>query len=164
MKIRNGFVSNSSSSSFCIYGFETHRIELDEAIEILRKFKEEEPDIFNSNVTEKINYFKKASKSDNYWNEKVKIYELIQNIDRESVIRQCENKQILEKFLDDQDSFYEIIGLSYHSMEYDGYAGRSWSSIKDDETGLDFKKSVERVAKYISGKKCDTIEEAWYNG
>jgi hypothetical protein len=46
------------------------------------------------------------------------------------------------------------------------YVGRSWDTIKDDETGAEFKKSVEAKIAEIVGKevKCSTMEEAWRDG
>jgi hypothetical protein len=98
MKIRNGFVSNSSTSSFCIYGA---------------------------------------------------------CIDRDKV---------------DEDAV-EKLGLSYHYGDPNNdsdmvYIGRSWSSVKDDETGKAFKESIERLIEQLCGesKECTTYEEAWHDG
>lgn len=94
MKIRNGFVSNSSTSSFCIYG---------------------------------------------------------------AVIKD-----------DISEEAVESAGLEIHHYfdEDTQYIGRSWKNIKDDETGLVFKKSVEeKIAKLFGNNiKCQTYEEAWYDG
>ena len=57
--------------------------------------------------------------------------------------------------------------------EYDEtYVGRSWSAVKDDETGLQFKKRTEQdVAEFLKKNEFDldelkfgTHSEAWYNG
>ena len=90
MKIRHGFVSNSSSQSFCIYGI----------------YLDEEP------------------KGD-------------------------------------------LDGLSMECTERDEVCvGRSWASVKDDETGKQFKEDVEKKVKALFGedKKCNTHEYSWYNG
>ena len=45
------------------------------------------------------------------------------------------------------------------------YAGLSWDSIGDNETGLEFKQKVEGLIKQIdSNYKCSTISEAYYDG
>ena len=97
MKIRNGFVSNSSTSSFCIYGAA---------------------------------------------------------IDKSKV---------------DEDAV-EKAGLEYHRGDPNNgddyvYIGRSWCSIKDDETGAQFKKNIEILLKEMfETTKCSTYEEAWRDG
>lgn len=109
MKNRYGFVSNSSSSSFVVYG--------------ISGFNEEE-------IAEIA---------------KTKLAEL--------------NKAVPE--YDDSDLIYEYfveeLGWEYN-VDY-SMLGRSWSSINDDETGKQFKKSVEDVL----GKDCDIIAEVFYN-
>jgi hypothetical protein len=87
MKIRTGFVSNSSSSSFCIYG---------------------------------------------KWLEKKELKQL-------------------EDFVEDKN----IIEIHHtgHGIYAGAYVGRSYESIKDDETGKQFKTSVDEVIKSAFGYK-----------
>ncbi len=94
MKFRLGFVSNSSNTSFCIYGV----------------------------------YLEKED------------YEL-------------ENKA-------------GELGLYSHWGQYDGiYIGREWSSIKDNETGKQFKEPTQKlINKLIPNAKCSTHEDGWYDG
>ncbi len=165
MKVRNGFVSNSSSSSFCIYGFEASMPEADEAIDILKKIKKDNPVFFNKCVNEKVAKYKELCKKNDYYKSDLAMYELIANIDDESIFSDDQTKNRLEDFLsDDAEDFYSLFGLSYHAMDYCSYVGRDWSSVRDDETGLQFKQSVEAIAKYLTKSKCSTIEEAWYDG
>ena len=96
MKIRNGFVSNSSSTSFCLYG-----IYVPSGYDRLRD---------------------KADKS----------------------------------------------RLGTHSdQEGDGiYIGLHPSSIKDDETGAQFKRRATEALEALTGKKvvCGWHQDGWYNG
>lgn len=113
MKIRAGFVSNSSSSSFCIYGAYIRDSERN-AIAEKAGVEHEELDL-------------------------------------------CE---VIEEYLSKNK-----INCEVHSAPYDSsvYVGRSWDSIKDNETGGDFKKSVEESLKDIA-KSFSTFEESWYDG
>jgi len=119
MKIRNGFVSNSSSSSFCIYGAYMDTDELVEKMKNLGTLSEEE----------------------------------------------------LEQ-LEDEGSWYieEIIykkveDLSIYQSEGDLWIGRDFTTIGDDETGKQFKESVEKNLETLLGEKvdCSTHEEEIYS-
>ena len=110
MKIRTGFVSNSSSSSFCIYG---------------------------------------------------------------AFFRSCEEAAEALGLDEVPESPWDILvpeGLRLWNVgeRYDPeiFIGRCWATIKDDETGKEFKESVKKVFKDAGGKDiyCSTHEEAWYNG
>lgn len=48
MKIRQGFISNSSSASFCIYGWTSDQLKLSymESLEFCNKLREKHPKIF----------------------------------------------------------------------------------------------------------------------
>lgn len=99
MKIRRGFVSNSSTTSFCIYGART---KVDE---------------------------------DNYegdlWKET------------------------------------QELGINYEYGQCDDYyLGAAWRSIKDDETGAEFKERVKAAVKQIDPDvtEFDTYEEAYRDG
>lgn len=108
MKIRNGFVSNSSTTSFCIYGVVVSKNEIIKALN---------PD---------------------------------------------------EKELDDLCYFLEkkFPSLTIAHPDYgDYFIGRSFPSIKDDETGKQFKDSVKQELTGIFGPdiKFNIQQEAWYN-
>lgn len=113
MKIRMGFVSNSSSSSFCIYGAMFVDGEVD--FEVEKKEGEDE----------------ESEDTSELWEERA-----------------------------------GELGLEHHSMGDDDvhYIGISYSNIKDDETGKQFKKRIEKLVAKFCGKKtrCDVYEEAFY--
>lgn len=113
MKIRHTLVSNSSSSSFIIYGINT-------SIDQIKNYAE-------------LNF----SENEEYKNRNKNEYGVI-------------------GFLNDEISKIEFIA----DYEDDSvYIGRSYETIKDDETGRMFKDSVEEFIKeHFPQSKCDTIE------
>ena len=121
MKIRNGFVSNSSTSSFCIYGTTVKRDKIYSA----------------------------------------KIFEALDEEDR-----RYDGWEILEEALE------EFNLIEYSDSDWSSvYIGRSWPTIKDDQTAREFKKIIENdirafFDKHLPGEKldlsCSTHEEAWY--
>lgn len=119
MKIRNGFVSNSSSSSFCIYG-----VDLDFS-DLIEKVKE------NKLITEDV--LNDLEKNDEWW-------ELGEVVESQT-------------------------GLEVHTSDDYAWIGKSWSSIGDNETGLEFKNSVKVEMKKLLGEDsdCRTHEEVIYN-
>jgi hypothetical protein len=111
MKFRGGFVSNSSSSSFCIYGLYLEEAE-----------------------------YSKISDG----------YDLNEDVDKKL-----------------QDAGLSSVHLVTGQGDGYAYIGRDYSDIGDDETGRQFKDSVEKaVALLFPGqeKKCGMHEESWYDG
>ena len=68
--------------------------------------------------------------------------------------------QKFEELVDD----FELFCYTFED-EGEIYIGREWSTIGDNETGLEFKKSTEEALKKLLGNKrsCDTIEECFYD-
>jgi hypothetical protein len=109
MKIRHGFVSNSSTTSFCIYG-----VCRDNDEELYKKFEVEDS-----------------------WG----------------------LREVLEKKYPD---IFTSGGPEGDCL----YIGRELSSIKDNETGLEFKKSTAKMLSEIFGEEvsCRIMEEGWRDG
>ena len=111
MKVRAGFVSNSSSSSFIVYGAWIDK------------------DVIKS----------KLSKED------------LKYIEDEGEWAIAECAEGIPMF------------QHYENDRAEGVFGRGFSSIGDDETGKEFRKSVEKKLEELFGKKikCDTIHHTY---
>lgn len=107
MKVRNGFVSNSSSTSFCIYGTQ---MDVSKVREYLRK-----PDLFTEINSEEI--------EDDYT-----LLDVICN----------KNSKVLDYITDNSGNVY---------------LGRSYFTLKDTETGGEFKKATKEEFKRLFEKE-----------
>jgi hypothetical protein len=118
MKTRLGFVSNSSSSSFLMYG-----ICVDE--DTLH-------DVFRTLSKSLIDEDKKV----------LDILDEDENNDRDT-FELCEE---ISKKLGNNMGFWD------NSEQGDFYFGRSWDEIGDDETGRQFKESIQESLRKVFGK------------
>ena len=111
MKERNGWVSNSSTSSFCIFGVCCD--DIDRGAE-----KDEGDDCYLS------------------WDE---IHEKLRELDARFELEDIDGTK---------------------------FVGIPFTTIKDDETGSQFKKNVAVAISKVLGRdiKCDTYMEAWRDG
>jgi hypothetical protein len=194
MKTRQGFVSNSSTSSFCIYGVDIGGNIPENALEIIKNSEGAK-----EKLDKKIADYSSRKNNSEYGEQILKVCVALRNLDDPNVFaedkkRGCEHdivpdlpdakfcpvcgkeiwitiindlKEVVMEYLNDEsgDEFYALLGLEAHGSEYSSYVGRSWSSIGLDETGREFMASVDKVVKLLGkDKKGTTIAESWYNG
>ena len=141
MKIRQGFVSNSSSSSFCIYGICVGEQKVKDAL-IAKGVSEDE---LIDSVCEYLDdwSYNRKKRDGQLTAEDIKAYE--------------------GRFFKPEDGF--SVNCPYDWGE-EIYIGVEWSSIKDDETGAAFKARIEAKLQELLGKdiSCGTLSEAWRDG
>lgn len=187
MKTRIGFVSNSSSSSFLIYGAELF-LDLN-VIENGKRCKDVSDALYNLAV----DALKEKNIEERKWREdnvhfmeiKDKIsYELYIKNHHRSIIKKgqrCDgiSDEIYKIALDHlkqnpykiqtsimYDEVIKKIGHDIEYHEYEGYyIGRSWDKVRDDQTGKEFKDEIEQILhKYFTNCECKTHEYAWRDG
>jgi len=177
MKIRNGFVSNSSTSSFCIYGaLVPHSIPYIRLGIVLKKY-------FPNKWEELVTRYRSSC------NEKIVAASLdIDNPEhfRKKKVRACDhdvdtNKQFcpecgLEMWKTtqdvDEDGMVDFIQDSMYDFEPlkicgddRGCIGRSYKSASDQETFGEFRRNTELILEEIFGEKveCHHIEQTYYS-
>lgn len=139
MKVRKGFVSNSSSSSFMIYGYCASEGE------IKKRLRNGKAAGLKKLVKE---HFKEHKASSYYKNETLKEFMFVSDYDF---------FELLECVLD----------LEIHQPpDDDYYIGKSWDSMNDDQTKKEFETYVEKRLKELFGEdiSVSTLQESWYNG
>jgi len=138
MKIRSGFVSNSSSSSFLIYGAEIDKSDIIE-------------------MAKKMGAIEKMNQDDIEWDKENSEKRGYTRYDPE---KEREDYEIIEWLEENFD--LEIHNPSYYDC---CYVGSSWSNVGDDETGREFKARVKKSFEE-AGLDCElsTLAEAWRDG
>jgi len=150
MKSRTGFVSNSSTSSFCIYG----TIIEDPEQFILDKLREHE--------AETIAWSQEYEKTNEYWKHSDDIEEIAESL-------QADGLYDIFGWLDGPPCFRDIDCLEIE-FPYEGdcgaFVGLSYEGLQDNETGAQFKARAQTaIEKFFGpGHQYGWHLEAWRDG
>ncbi len=146
MKIRTGFVSNSSSSSFCIFGIIS---EMEGGLNI------------NNFTEEAISYLK----LNDFLNKKEECDCLCGDEECDECVCECENDYLDTDTISTLCDHFRIDYWYNYGFSF----GTSWRYVGDNQTGQQFKESVkERLSKVFNteSKLWETLgthEEAWHD-
>jgi len=168
MKTRNGFVSNSSTSSFLIYGacIENTYDENSKADILLEEIYKCNPDLYKTQIEKYLAELKANENS--YAQNRFNDLKCLLKICSDEILTDEDRKNINDQ-LGEEETLYELgelFGFEAHYPYDDVYVGISWSDIKNNETGAQFKQRIDSLMKAIMGKdiKCSTHSCAWRNG
>lgn len=176
MKTRHGLVSNSSSSSFCIYGISVgeFRWEPSELFRFIKTFKQEFPEKFNEHVESSIELWASQKESEIYAY-RVNMYNFFKTdltdkgyddfLSAAGSTDEEDSNNNREEISEIIDSLLGKIALTMYTW-YDAresWIGRSFSKIGDSETGLAFKQDIQNKINKLFGpdEKCATHSQAW---
>jgi hypothetical protein len=144
MKIRNGFVSNSSSSSFYIMG-----IYINDINDVINKRK-----VFESFAKDK-------------WQQK----EVNEFLAAKEVTLETVSDELIEEYLDEFSNYEmleSLVSLDFHDVDGEIYIGLSPDEMKEDETLKQFKDRVSNLLESngINSKNfnLDWYSACWYDG
>lgn len=99
--------------------------------------------------------------------------EFVKELD--TLVQECDAKSLQELYDDDEYTIFNFVEEKtklhvIHNSDYGcAWIGRDFSSIKDDETGKQFKDGVIKTLQEIFPDSViednrGTYEESWYNG
>lgn len=175
MKTRYGLVSNSSSTSFCLYGISTDegfRSDLNELFDKIQKIQSVFPDVYSDYIKNALKQFSEQE-TDEFIAYKIKVYEFlsdIQNKKLEDYVKLCDiseddgDDNFLYEVFSELCGFMNLSVYTYYEVN-NTYIGREYRTIGDDETGKQFKDSVRNILpKIFNGCKCKIHEESWRDG
>jgi len=150
MKTRIGFVSNSSTTSFCIYGGVINSPD-EISLDGVKKIREIIPDVFEKAV----HNFEMLPGTAKYGKFMRELDSLSESEQRELRHAMFDHYGVLGVLTD--------LGAVKNCTENKVYIGEMWRNIGLDETGRQFmariKSSLANV--FIDEPECMTIEEAW---
>ena len=155
MKIRSGFVSNSSSTSFCVHGL---YLDYDKIIELLA---EKNSEAFIAMKEKIIKYLEEDLKECGH---KQEIQECIDSI-KEGDIKAIINAIHDDGTLDDITEICDNGCLSSYVGEEGAVIGRSYCTMEQDETREEFEAKAEKEIKSLLGDsvKCEFMNDAISN-
>jgi hypothetical protein len=160
MKIRNGFVSNSSSSSFCLYG-----TTVGEDFSLLKFFcgiKKWFPEQYKRVIDENTKDMENTELKEFLMNP----VPVVEPWDKFEVTDERENAtDELEESLSFIDyDLQKETGIEYY-RDY-GAIGRPYKNADDNMTFKQFKDETKKIIDDICGgdNKCGHMEEAWRDG
>jgi hypothetical protein len=162
MKIRTGFVSNSSTTSFCIYGVE---LELSEifSVDTLIDIKNNKPDIWNE-IKDLIQNGDDDSNNDNDVNFLEGISPSLTDDEKASIedrLTCCIENNWNTSYVIEQLVDIDLVMKNPYDCQY--YIGEYLTSMRDDQTYGDFKEDIKNRLEKVFGKdiECSVLEEAW---
>ena len=176
MKIRKGFVSNSSASSFCAYGI---RVDGDfDYLKYAKAMKKHFPEEFKkafSDINPDNPMVKEAILNINdgsYFEDKKRPgCEHEVNRDKVKFCPECGVQSWIEEPLVDEDDVedwikdaaYDMGGLSTGGYEGIEYVGLCYEDAPDDQTFGEFRARAKKILQEIFGDNIEVkhIEEAW---
>jgi hypothetical protein len=145
MKVRTGFVSNSSSSSFCAYG-----VYVGEPKELYIKFRKTQPELYDEFVEHVVESY---GKHDEEKREEIRGL-LTTELDStenswENDWRYCEWGWTLQDFLSKRG--YANICIDYG--EECIYMTRDYETLGDNETGKEFRETTKEIIEKLIGER-----------
>ena len=193
MKLRIGFVSNSSTSSFLIYGVYLDNLYIiykgergesvsDKLYEVAKEIltaknikyqKLRNENVYQRDIRERLLSITKYKDNHSFVYSSNKIIEDGKRCDNipddiyQYALEFLENYVFKPQTSLDYYDIVEIIGQGIESQfpEEGCYIGKSWDLVRDDQTGLEFKTEIEEILKpYFPDAEFGTLEEAWRDG
>jgi hypothetical protein len=147
VKVRTGFVSNSSTTSFLIYGVSLRDKSID-LISAIKKFRDNNFQKFQTILDELLQV-----------NNELGLF----LSDLDSI---TDEETLIDLLIEDPFTLGEMLGniKILTGSSYMVYYGKSWDEIKDDETGAQFKERINKKIRKIFGDNVNayTIADAWY--